>query len=360
MLGGGYCAKGIFYDQKGLLSDIMAQVLGLHFLSLLTTAAARTGSDLKVALASLALGVHTGEGRPPFLPLSVLAALVEQLEARARHGRFVFALADVFNFDNFPAVAAFLASAGNLRQAHQLLAWVPELVHPALRFEVVEQARETCLCPQVVADVPRLRDHPLLTELMTAAAVHLGRLMAPGLPVVRGVEFRHAPLAEVAVYEAWFACPVRFHADRNALLGDSRLIDGPLPGSLPQAHASAEEAIRVHLLGDGLAPPLAVQAEALLRQRPVLLGEGVEALAALLRLHPRALQRRLREAGTSYSALVARLRHEQACAMLRDDALDIESIALKLGFSERRSFTLAFRQWQGCAPSDYRRAARAG
>ncbi|MFX6044722.1 hypothetical protein ABTE88_19775, partial [Acinetobacter baumannii] len=67
----------------------MAHVLGLHFLSLLTTAAARTGSDLKAVLAALDLGVHTREGRPPLLPLTLLAALMEQLEGRATRGRFV-------------------------------------------------------------------------------------------------------------------------------------------------------------------------------------------------------------------------------------------------------------------------------
>ena len=40
--------------------------------------------------------------------------------------------------------------------------------------------------------------------------------------------------------------------------------------------------------------------------------------------------------------------------MLRDMNLDIESIALKLGFNERRSFTLAFKHWQGMSPSQYR------
>ncbi|MFX5374095.1 hypothetical protein ABTD20_19115, partial [Acinetobacter baumannii] len=85
------------------------------------TAAARTGSDLKAVLAALDLGVHTREGRPPLLPLTLLAALMEQLEGRATRGRFVFALAEVFNFDGQPAVAAFLTSARNLRQLHRLL-----------------------------------------------------------------------------------------------------------------------------------------------------------------------------------------------------------------------------------------------
>ena len=332
--------------------------LGLPFLSMLTLAAARCGSDLKAVLASLQLGLHTREGRPPVLPLSVLAALVEQLEARATQGRFVFALADVFNFDNQPAVAAFFTSARDLRQLQRLLEWVPALVHPALRFEISDQAPEAWLYPRVVSAEARLVDHPLLVELLTAAVVHMTRLVAPHVAVTQSVAFRHGPYGDPAEYERYFGRPVAFHAPRNALHGDARWLDSPLPGSLPQAHARAEEAIHRQVLGDGLAPSLLVQAEQLLSQRTALFSEGLGGLAAALRMHPRTLQRRLLAAGSSYAALVTRLRHRQACAMLRDTELDIDSIALKLGFSERRSFTLAFRQWQGRTPSDYRRAAR--
>jgi AraC-like DNA-binding protein len=182
--------------------------------------------------------------------------------------------------------------------------------------------------------------------------------VAPDVRNINRIDLKHAAQCEPSVYQAYFHCPVNFQAERNTMYGDNQLLDGVLPGSLPQAHTSAEATIRRHLLGDGLSPPLAMQAAMLLRQRIALLSEGLEGLAKHLHLHPRALQRELSKAGTSYSALVAHIRHDQASAMLRDTVLDIDSIALKLGFSERRSFTLAFRQWQGCTPSDYRRSIR--
>lgn len=335
----------------------MAHALGLHFLSLLTMAAARSGSDLKPVLASLQLGLHTGDGDPPAWPLSLVAALIEQLEAGTTQGRFVFALADVFNFDGQPAVAAFLASATTLRQLHRLLDWVPVLVHPGLGFEIVDRAPEALLHPRVRSDEPRLHDHPLLIELMTAVAVHLGRVVAPDAPVVRAIDFRHAPHGSIDAYTHWFGCPVRFGADDNTLHGDSRLLDGRLPGALPQAHAAAEETIRRRMLGDGVAPGVSSQVEVLLRRQPALLGDGLAGVAACLHVHPRTLQRQLRAAGTGYADLRDRLREELACTMLRDPALDIDSIALKLGYRERRSFTLAFRHWQGRTPSAYRRQA---
>lgn len=329
--------------------------LSLHFLSLLTTATMRCDSDLKAVMTALDLSVHTEEGRPPLLPLTVIASLHEQLEARARRGRFVFALADVFNLDEHPAVSAFAASAGCLRQLLRLLDWLPRVMHPGFGFETEETATDIRLYPQLLTDDPRLRDHPLLIEFMAAALLRMVHLVAPGFPLVAEISFRHAPLADPEVYACYFGCPVRFLAERNCLQGDRRVLDLPLPGSLPQANASAEETIMVHVLGDGLAPTLTDEITRLLRARLSLFAQGLPGMALALQRHPRALQRELHAAGTSYSALVARLRHELARDMLRDPALDIDSIALKLGFSERRSFTLAFRSWQGCSPSAWRR-----
>jgi AraC-like DNA-binding protein len=44
--------------------------------------------------------------------------------------------------------------------------------------------------------------------------------------------------------------------------------------------------------------------------------------------------------------------------MLRGGELDIESIGIKLGYVERRSFTHAFQKWQGQTQSAYRKAMR--
>lgn len=334
----------------------MSWALDLHFLSLLSTASARAGSDLRAVMAALQLTLSTQDERSPPLPLPVLAALIEQLETRSTRRRFVWALADVFNFDGLPPVSAYLSSASSLRQLHQLLQWVPALVHPALRFHIEDSGSVTRLHPVVDSSEARLGDHPLLIELMTAVVMHIGRELAPELEAVRQVDFRHQPLVAVTDYEAYFGCPVRFATAANTLYGEGRLLDDRLPGSLPEAHAHAEQAIQVRLLGDGLAPPWLMQVEALLRRRLNLFGAGLPALATALQLQPRTLQRRLRAEGIRYQQLIARLRHQLACEMLRDPTLDIDSIALKLGYAERRSFSQAFRGWQGQSPSRYRQS----
>lgn len=334
----------------------MAQTIDLHFLSLLSAASVRTGADLRYVMSSLGLSLNTQAERSPPLPLGVLASLVEQLEVRSTRGRFVFALADVFNFDGLPAVSAYLNSANSLRQLHQFLQWVPSIVHPNLRFQIDDNGAMAWLHPVVESTDDRLHDHALLIELMTAVVVHIGRVLSPGLEPVRQIDFRHAALVQHKEYEEYFGCPVCFHCSDNTLYGEGRLLDGRLPGSLPEANAFAEQTIQISLLGDGVAPPFQLQVETLLRRRLSLFGEGLPALAAAMQLKPRTLQRRFRDYGICYQQLITRLRHELACEMLRSTTLDIDTIALKLGYAERRSFTHAFRGWQKQSPSMYRRS----
>lgn len=334
----------------------MAQTIDLHFLSMLSAASVRTGADLRYVMSSLGLSLNTQADRSPPLSLAVLVSLIEQLEVRSARGRFVFALADVFNFDGLPAVSAYLSSANSLRQLHQFLQWVPTIVHPNLHFQMEDNGATVWLHPLVESEDERLRDHALLIELMMAVVVHIGRLLSPGLEPVRQIDFRHGALVQHKDYEAYFGCPVRFHCSGNTLYGEGRLLDGQLPGSLPEANAFAERTIQVSLLGDGVAPPFQLQIETLLRRRLSLFGDGLPALAAVMQLKPRTLQRRFRDHGICYNQLVARLRHELACEMLRTTSLDIDSIALKLGYTERRSFSQAFRGWQGQSPSQYRQS----
>ncbi|MDZ4297186.1 MAG: helix-turn-helix domain-containing protein [Moraxellaceae bacterium] len=332
------------------------RTIDLHFLSLLSAASVRTGVDLRHVMSLLQLSLNTQAERSPPLPLGVLASLVEQLEVRAARGRFVFALADVFNFDGLPAVSAYLSSANSLRQLHQFLQWVPTIVHPDLRFQIADNGAMAWLHPIVDSSDQRLHDHPLLIELMSAVVVHIGRVLSPGLEPVRQIDFRHDSLIKQQDYEDYFGCPVRFNCADNTLYGEGRLLDDRLPGSLPEANAFAEQTIQTHLLGDGVAPPFQLQVETLLRRRLSLFSDGLPALSAAMQLKPRTLQRRFREHGICYHQMIARLRHELACEMLRKTTLDIDSIALKLGYSERRSFSHAFRGWQGQSPSMYRRS----
>lgn len=80
----------------------------------------------------------------------------------------------------------------------------------------------------------------------------------------------------------------------------------------------------------------------------------VEQSAGRVGIAVRTLQRRLRQDGLTYSELVERVRHEEACRLLQGGSRSIAEIAVRLGYSDPSHFSRAFRRWQGISPRDYR------
>ena len=64
----------------------------------------------------------------------------------------------------------------------------------------------------------------------------------------------------------------------------------------------------------------------------------------------RTLRRRLRDDGTSLSALLDELRRELALRFLEEQTMTLDAIAFELGFADARAFRRAFKRWTGRAP----------
>ena len=89
-------------------------------------------------------------------------------------------------------------------------------------------------------------------------------------------------------------------------------------------------------------------------------GEVTEAaMAAALHVSLRTLQRKLREEGTSYKALLEDTRRELARQYMQNSRLPVTEVAYLLGFSELSNFSRAFKRWQGVSPSVYRQGLAA-
>lgn len=82
----------------------------------------------------------------------------------------------------------------------------------------------------------------------------------------------------------------------------------------------------------------------------------LEAVSARLFMSSRTLKRKLGQQRTSFQALLDEARKRDALRMLSNPDLDIQQVALALGYTDPPSFTRAFRRWTGESPS----TARAG
>lgn len=132
------------------------------------------------------------------------------------------------------------------------------------------------------------------------------------------------------------------------------LVDAPLPGADPVAYQDALQ--RVQGYWNGVGPDFVDQIRRLLM--PVLLAERahMRMLCETTKLHPRTINRRLAEQGTSLRALVNETRYDIACQMLKHTHLPIAAVAEVMGYSEPGVFVRAFRQWSGITPDNWRKS----
>lgn len=169
------------------------------------------------------------------------------------------------------------------------------------------------------------------------------------------VRFQHPAPASCAEHARIFRCPVLFGQADNALVFPKRLLSAPL------GQADAQVRLMLDAYADRLLGELKLGHSVLDRARLELArqlpeeGPDLDRLARTLALSPRTLQRRLREAGLSFSQLVDETRQQLVLHYLRDPALELAEIAFLVGFGEPGSLARAFRRWTGQSPGEYRR-----
>lgn len=81
-------------------------------------------------------------------------------------------------------------------------------------------------------------------------------------------------------------------------------------------------------------------------------------IATSLNVSNRTLQRKLKEEGSSFMALLQDTRLQLAQKYLAYPNRSVVETAYLLGFSEPSAFSRAFKRWTGIAPADFREAAR--
>lgn len=171
------------------------------------------------------------------------------------------------------------------------------------------------------------------------------------------VHLRHAAPDDVRPYRRFFQAPVVFNAERTALVFASPWLSARVPG--------ADSALRRHF--QDFVDAMSTQVERSFEDQAYaavqhLLAENrctLDELARRFAMHPRALARRLRQAGTSFRALQNEARHTLARELLRDTTSDMATLANLLGYTSASAFVRAFAAREGVPPAAWRKAAGA-
>lgn len=174
-------------------------------------------------------------------------------------------------------------------------------------------------------------EHGLEAIDLRAAEDVAGRAMRDALPETL---FRfEQPVDRIVIARAaWDTTPLFSHPVVGAVVRAAA--SAPIVSEVRDWFSSVEDAIRSGLSRGAVAAP---------------------DIASQLGTSERSLQRRLQERGTSFLALLERVRQSEAFRLLRARTAreGIADIASRLGYSETSAFTRAFRRWTGRSPSDW-------
>jgi AraC-like DNA-binding protein len=88
-------------------------------------------------------------------------------------------------------------------------------------------------------------------------------------------------------------------------------------------------------------------------------GSSVNDIAKVLNIHPKKIQRLLKDEGTNYSDVLDDVRKNIAERLLIESDISIVRLAKMLDYSSDRPFTAAAKRWFDLTPTEFRRAQRA-
>lgn len=162
----------------------------------------------------------------------------------------------------------------------------------------------------------------------------------------------HRQFASRKPYDGAFGVRVQFGSDRNAITFDAAWLMRRVHGANAARRTVLERELAVIAQRHQL--PAATTARRALIACIARGNLSVDAVAAVMGLHPRTLNRRLAREGTSLLALMKAVRFQIARDLLENTALPITEIAATLLYANIGAFTRAFRLWSRASPSDWR------
>ena len=165
---------------------------------------------------------------------------------------------------------------------------------------------------------------------------------------------RHDATPNATHYKDQLGGDVIFNADKNSISIPLDFCHRPLPFSNSRAVKQAEEYLEgktaeINNLNNLLVYPIKLMLNSSVGKALTL-----EDVAESFHISPRTLNRRLKDAGTSFKDIVTEIRHERAVKYLKETTLSIEDIAYNLGYQDTSNFSKAFKTWTGMTPSQYR------
>jgi AraC-like DNA-binding protein len=191
---------------------------------------------------------------------------------------------------------------------------------------------------------------PFLVDIMFAGSVRMRRQVTESHYAPTSLDLVRPRPANAAVYEQFFACPIRFGCERNVLASDLAWLALALPMANTMAYRLSLQLLEREVDRPRTASLLRLAVERAI-SRALTLDVTLAGLASSLNLSERSLRRRLAQEGLSFRSMLDEARKARVLALINREGRSLAHIALQTGFSDVRAFSRAVKRWTGHPPS---------
>jgi AraC-like DNA-binding protein len=201
---------------------------------------------------------------------------------------------------------------------------------------------------------PALRGLRHNSEYIAAIIVRACRDMTRKRVSPARAEFMHGRPNATVGYAEYLGCPVKFHADWDAVVYDAETMRLPVIGADNKLFKVLERACQKIL---GPAPKkqdIHHDVRELVIDRLAKGTVQFDDVARDLNMSSKTLERRLADRKTTFSALLDDARRGLAEHYLAGTDLRLEQIAYLTGYSEPAALVRAFKRWTGTTPMQFR------
>ncbi|MEK4188470.1 AraC family transcriptional regulator [Paenibacillus sp. FSL L8-0494] len=262
----------------------------------------------------------------------------------------IIKLATVFETTQYPPTVLATYHAKDYRDALNRMVRYKQMCPP----ESLRITEEGELCTiELEWQHPGHSGPPLLLGLTLAFLLELGR-RGTGLPLTAQLVEFSQPIGNVKILEAYFGCRIQIDAQYNRLTLRRNDLNHPFI-SYNEELLEILTPVLDRTLAEQKGTRSITERVKWIMKRSFSGGRpDIQAVAKVLSMSDRTLQRRLTEENTSFKQLLTQARHEQAREYLADSSLDIKEVAFLIGYEDQNSFYRAFRLWEGDTPSNWR------
>jgi AraC-like DNA-binding protein len=202
----------------------------------------------------------------------------------------------------------------------------------------------------LLAHLPSQRqadEHAMLLTQRAASSISGGRACACE------IWFTHERLMPISVYRKYFNATVRFGQLATGLFFYNHDLGRPTTDPDPQLYELATSFIDTRF--PSVTMTIATRVRWIIAKLLVVGQCTNNRVASILGLHPRTLQRRLREEGTCVEAIKDSVRSEIAARYLRQPDVPLVRVAEMLGYAEASVLSRSCHRWFSASPRQLRR-----